>query len=136
MTYFCCFLLVGPGRNAIFSIFCSSAMAEMPFFRFFACRPWPKPRFYYFGVVDPGRNTVFTVLSSSAQAETLFLSFSARRPRPRRCFVSFSELRDSPTDYLIIGQSTVGKRLHDRCRSQTRHCYYQRTSSLHCVHTR
>ena len=55
-TRFCSLLRFGRGRNAVFAVFSSSAVAETRFSLFSVFRPWPKRCFCCFLPFGRGRN--------------------------------------------------------------------------------
>ena len=69
---FGCLLFFGRGRNAVFTVFHLSAVAETLFSLFFIFRPWPKRCFRCFLSFGRGRNAVFVVFYLSAVAEMQF----------------------------------------------------------------
>ena len=88
------FFAFGHGRNAVFTVFYSSATAETLFLLFFTLRARPKVDFLRFFAFGRARNAVFVVFCSSEPSESHFSLFSAH-PRPRKAiFYCFLLIRD------------------------------------------
>ena len=83
------FFSFGRGRNAVFTVFRFSAVAETLFLLFFTLRPRPKVDFLRFFAFGRARNAVFVVSYSSATTESRFSPFFCFRPCPKRCFYYF-----------------------------------------------
>ena len=83
------FVAFGRGRNAVFAVFHSSAVAESRFSSFSAFRRPPTSVFSQFLHFVGRRRTVFTVFCVSSVADEQFSSFFARRLQAKRCFSHF-----------------------------------------------
>ena len=127
---FCCFLLFGVPRNAVFAIFCSSGFPETLFSLFFALRGAPKRCFCCFLLFGVPRNAVFAVFCSSGFPETQFLLFLALRPWPKRSFHRFLSFgRGRNAVFTVFCPSAVAERHPDPAayaRSEYAESWYSR----------
>ena len=127
---FCYFEGFGPGRNTVFAVFCSSAMAETLFLSFFARRPWPKRSSYHFGGFGCGRRINHGIIGRSIAGSRR----SARCNSRTHCYWRKS---DSSRRFDSLGQvystSSCPKGQHRRKdHGRTCHARGSRSNYLSC----
>ena len=101
------FVAFGRGRNAVFAVFHSSAVAES---RFSAFRRPPTDCFHYFSCFVGRRRAFFRNFCISAAADGLFSLFFCVSSVDDECFFAISAFRRPPTDCFLRFSRFVGQR--------------------------
>ena len=96
------FFAFGHGRNAVFTVFYSSATAETLFLLFFTLRARPKVDFLRFFAFGRARNAVFVVFCSSEPSESHFFCFLLIRALGKPFFSVFCSSETSESHFLLF----------------------------------